>query len=254
MKYFFILIVLFSCEIFTSCSTPIRLVKLKPKPKDVYTNSNLKIFLKNNPEANVVLRIPNASENVTTKTTSDQMISAVSQNATMDIYYNAIEKEFLKAGFSVRDRGLFNEVLKKMSRDNNGNINYSQIKDLTNTELIIEVIKINPSVEYVTNQTYTINKRGAEIYNTSNKEYKKYGASAEFKIILVKNNEMAGTYTFSYTPCTDGCPVSAFNQFKKPLIKFSTGNTITPYEGVEKNIMEDFIRRCAQDLITAMKN
>jgi len=235
-----------------SCHSSNELVKFTARNQDVYTNNNLRSFLKNNPQTNVVLRIPNALEDVTTKTTNDKMISISAQNQTMDIYYNAIEKEFLKAGFSVRDRGLFNEVLKKMSRDNAENINYSQIKDLTNTDLIVEVIKINPAIQYVTNKKYSIDKRGRTIESSSSTEFKEYGASAEFKIILVKNNEMAGTYTFNYAPCVDGCPISTFHTKAIPKIKFL--NSTPAYEGVEKNVMEDFIRKCAQDLITAMKN
>jgi hypothetical protein len=170
----------------------------------------------------------------------------------MDIYYNNIEKEFLKAGFSVRDRGLFNEVLKKMSRDNTGNINYSQIKELTNTDLIVEVIKINPSVRYVTNKTYSIGKKGKISESTSTREYRKFGASAEFKIIMVKNNEMAGTYTFSYAPCQEGCPASTF---AKPIVvKTKLAPAVPAYEGVETNAMEDFIKQCARDLIAAMES
>jgi hypothetical protein len=239
-----------------SCSSSKELVKFTPKPKDVYTNNNLKAFLRTNPQANIVLRIPNASEDVTTKSTNDKVIAVTSQNESMDIYYNAIEKELLKGGFSVRDRGLFNEVLKKMSRDNKENINYSQIKDLTNTDLIVEVIKINPAVQYVTNKTNKIDSKGRSSEYTSSREFKRYGASAEFKIIMVKNNEMAGTYTFNYTPCLDGCEVSAFGNSNKPkpANRLKILQTPPAYEGVEKNLMEEFIRHCAQDLITAMKS
>jgi len=252
MRSFKFACILIIAIVLQSCHTTNEFVKFTSKKKDVYTNNNLKLFLKNNPQTNVVLRIPNAFEDVTTKTTNDKLISISKQNQTMDVYYNAIEKEFLKGGFSVRDRGLFNEVLKKMSRDNNENINYSQIKDLTNTDLIVEVIKINPSVLYYTNKKYSINKKGRTIETTASREFKMYGASAEFKIILVKNNEMAGTYTFNYSPCIDGCPVTSFNQTIKHSKK--TIIPVQPYEGVEQNEMEIFIRKCAQDLIIAMNN
>jgi len=236
-----------------SCSTPDKLVKFTPKPRDIYTNENLKTFLRSNSQPNIVLRVPNAYEDVTTKSTNDKVIAVSQENEAMDIYYNAIEKEFLRAGFSVRDRGLFNEVLKKMSRDNTENINYSQIKDLTNTDLIVEVIKINPAVQYITNKAYSVDKKGRTKEYTSSKQYKKYGASAEFKIILVKNNEMAGTYTFNYTPCIDGCELSKFNSKPKPVSKLKVAPAIPAYEGVEKNVMEEFIKRCSQDLIAAIK-
>jgi hypothetical protein len=246
--------------ILQSCGPSNQMVKFSLKQKEVYTNNNLKTFLATNPRANIVLRVSNIAEQGITKSTNDKMIGTNETNQSMDIYYNAIEKELLRAGFSVRDRGLFNEVLSKMQRDNQQNIDYSQIKELTNTDLILEVIKINPAVPYETNQTYVVNKKGNQVSKTNYNSYKRYGASAEYKIILLKNNEMAGTYTFNYAPCIDGCPISTFNnksinKSKKPNPDFKTKvNSVTPYEGVEKDVMEDFIRKSTQDLITAMKN
>jgi hypothetical protein len=249
MKFNLLCLITTSC-IFISCTASKDLVKFNEKPEEVYTNGNLKEFLKKNPQANIVLRIPNSSEDVTSKNTNDKTI--VTSNPTMDIYYNAIEKEFLKSGFSVRDRGLFNEVLRKMSRNETENINYSQIKDITNTDLILEVIKIDPRVEYVTNKTYKQNSKGKVTNYTSYREYKKYGASAEFKIIMVKNNEMAGTYTFNYAPCIEGCPASSF---AKPLnLRARIKPAVEGYEGVEVNLMEEFIKNCSRDLIAAMKS
>ncbi len=109
-------------------------------------------------------------------------------------------------------------------------------------------------MQYVTNKTYTVGKNGKINEIVSTREYKKYGASAEFKIIMVKNNEMAGTYTFNYAPCLEGCEISAFTNKPIPIRQKIMNPGIVPYEGVEKNVMEDFIRRCAQDLIIAMKN
>ena len=63
---------------------------------------------------------------------------------------------------------------------------------------------------------------------------------------------MAGTYTFNYTPCSDGCEVSSF---AKPIvIKTKLTPPVPAYEGVETNTMEEFIKQCAKDLISAMKS
>lgn len=228
--------------------TPQKLVSFNQKNQEPFTNSNLQNFLKNNPNPKIVLRVPNVDENVTTKFTSEQQIVTKAEKERNDLYYSAIEKELLKAGFSVRDRGLFNEVLKKMERDAKENINYSQIKDLTNTDLILEVVKIDPSVEYTTNKYYTVSNRGKKKESVGG-QYKKYGASAEFKIIMVSNNELAGSYKFHYTPCMEGCPASSF---VTPKLNLKTGAP-KAYVGVEYDIMEEFITQCAKDLIKSTK-
>lgn len=241
-----LIISLLSCS-----SSKTQMIKFSSKPMDVYSNPNLKKFLQANIHPNIVLRVPNAMETVTTKNSNDNLI-ANEYERTMDKYYGAIEKELLKGGFSVRDRGLFNEVLKKMQRDTKQNIDYSQIKDLTNTDIILEVIKIDPDVKYVTNKLSSLNKRGDYIEKAGNTEYKRPGASAEFKIILVKNNEMAGTYTFHYAPCPSGCALN----YSAPKLNFPRKgqSIVTPaYEGVETNTMVEFIERSTRDLIAAIK-
>jgi hypothetical protein len=247
-KYFIYLLPVF---FLSACYTPNRVVKFTPKQRDVFTNGHLKTFLSSNSHPNIVLRVPNTYEQVTTKS-SDGQVSLVNEKS-RDIYYNAIEKELLKAGFSVRDRGLFNEVLNKMQRDTKQNIDYSQINELTNTDLILEVIKIDPSVKYVTNKISSKDKRGNWTDKTSQTEYKRYGASAEFKIIMVKNNEMAGTYTFNYAPCTDGCEIGTFKKKPTRIVYSKNAPVIPAYEGVEVNVMEEFIEKSTQDLISAIK-
>ena len=256
-KLFFIyawIVILLS---FFACS-PQKFVKFSQKAQEPYTNKNLQTFLKNNPSPKIVLRVPNVEENVTSKITSDQQIMLTQREKERernDIYYNAIEKELLKAGFSVRDRGLFNEVLKKMQRDTKQNIDYSQIKDLTNTDLILEVVKIDPAIKYVTNEYFTVGRKDRIKTSTSSTEYKKYGASAEFKIIMVSNNELAGSYKFHYTPCLEGCSTSSLSLTpanQKSLNK-SSSLTPEPYVGVEVDKMEEFIKRCAKDLVNSVK-
>lgn len=247
-----ILIYFLAALLLTSCYTTNQVVKFAPKQSDVFSNGHLKTFLNNNSHPNIVLRVPNSYDQVVTKGSNGELTSMNERNR--DIYYNAIEKELLKAGFSVRDRGLFNEVLNKMQRDTKQNIDYSQINELTNTDLILEVIKIDPSVKYVTNKISTKDKRGNWKDKTTANEYKKYGASAEFKIILVKNNEMAGSYAFNYAPCIDGCEIGAFKQKKQKVVYVKNTPVIPAYEGVEVNVMEEFIAKSTRDLISAIKS
>ena len=109
--------------------------------------------------------------------------------------YGTIEKELAKAGFIVRDRSLFN----KLSNDNKVQ-DYSKLRELTNTELILEVVRVR-KIPYDTNEY--VNSNGKEKIAPFN--IKMYGEKIEFRIISVKNNDMVGNYVFNYTPCIEGC-------------------------------------------------
>jgi hypothetical protein len=127
----------------TSCSSFKEVIKYPTRSNDIYANNNLKDFFKNNKKPSIVLRVPNSDNksggNITT-------------NQDNNILYNAIENELLKEGYSVRDRGLFNELINK-----SGSTDYSKIKELTNTDLILEVVSIDTKVLYSTNKI-TIHK------------------------------------------------------------------------------------------------
>lgn len=161
-------------------------VKFSEKESDIFTKPILKQYIKKTNEPTIVLRVPNSNRE-TEITDSDRYSDSE--------VYSTIEKELTKAGFAVRDRSLFN----KLSTDNKVN-DYSKLKELTNTELILEVVRAN-KVPYDTNKY--INMKGIEKVAPFN--IKMYGEKVEFRIINVKNNDIVGNYTFYYTPCVDGC-------------------------------------------------
>jgi hypothetical protein len=227
-KIYAISVVLF---IMASCSS-IRMIKYSKLPDDVYANNNLKEYLKNNKSPKIVLRVPNSNDKATSNTITNQ---------NNNVLYNAIEKEFLKEGFSVRDRGLFNEII-----DKSKSTDYSKIGEETNTDLILEVVNINPTVAYSTNKI-TVVSGGNTTAEVQQIDYKKSGASIEFRLIMVKNNEIAGNYKYNYTPCVEGCPLTdwTYNKHTKALELKET---------VAVNALEEFIKSCTQDLIRSFKS
>jgi hypothetical protein len=229
--YLFFLAILVLLSV--SCSQGTYIVKYPQLPDDIYANKNLKEFASNNKTPSIVLRVPNNNDKVTSNTT----------NADNNILYNAIEKELLKEGFSVRDRGLFNELLSKSQTSD-----YSKIKDLTNTDIILEVVSIDPAVVYSTNKvTLTGVKKEQSFISTV--DYKKYGASIEFRVILVANNEIAGTYKYNYRPCPSGCEIGTFQSSSNK----SKYKNLEVKETVSVNTLEEFIKMCTQDLINSFR-
>jgi hypothetical protein len=216
-----------------SCSSGRKIVKFPTKPDETYANPALKDFFKANANPNIVLRVPN---------TNDKATSNTSTNKNSDILYNAIEKALLKENFSVRDRGLFNELLSKSQTSD-----YSKIKELTNTDIILEVVNIDPSVLYTTNKV-TVIKGKAESEKIGDIDYKEKGASVEFKVIMVRTNEIAGTYKFNYKPCPDGCEIGSFKFYGR-----RKNRQIELREYVAINTMEEFLSLTTLKLIASFR-
>src|SRR5690606_24864106 len=124
-------------------------------------------------------------------------------------------KEFMRNGFVVRDRQLFAQII---SNDNN-TVDYSKLKKNADTDIIVEVSRLDMDVLYETNKFYTDKgKNGTLPY-----DYKMYGASVEFKVILIENNDLAGTYTFNYAPCNEKYPCIINDDFIKNWQKAKRG-------------------------------
>lgn len=223
----------FTAIILTSCATPTKIIKFQKQPDEVFANPNLVSFFKSNKAPNIVLRVPNNNDKATSNT---------NLNKDNNVLYNALEKELLKNGFSVRDRGLFNELLSKSQTSD-----YSKIKELTNTDIILEVVNIDNAVIYTTNMVTIVGKK-KDTKQIGDVEFKKYGASVEYRIIMVKNNEIAGTYKYNYQPCPEGCELGTFSFIGKRKNK-----EIGLKETISVNTLEEFIRRCTQDLIKSFR-
>lgn len=207
-------------------------IKLIPKKDDVFTKPSLVQYLKSTNNPTIVLRVPNQVDNVLEE-------NRYSKNQ----IYNTIEKEFAKADFIVRDRALYQKVLEQ-----NRATDYSKIKELTNTDLIIEFVGFE-NVKYYTNK-YT-DQKGRE--KTTDANLTLTGSKIEFKLIRVKDNDLVGSYTFHYTPCTSGCSYTfdKMGTLYSPTVK---SKAITkPYEFVSSDALEEFFKLSAQRLIREMK-
>lgn len=229
MKYFiYFLIIAFS----VSCSST-KSVRFTQKKNDIFTNENLKTFLASHKNPKVVLRVPFVSRDVTEQDDNSYL-------------YNAIENELLSNGFIVRDRQLFNQII----ANSENNVDYEVLKQKSDTDLIIELSQLKRDILYETNKYYDQNGR-EKVESVIKYEY--FGALVEFKVIIVENNEYAGTYRFNYTPCTDPCVVSISQRDYEKMQKEKKKNKPVGYEGVADNEMEIFIRDATKKLVQQMR-
>jgi len=226
----------------SSCALQRGQLKFQSKPDEIIVTPKIKDYLKEHPNPSIVLKAPYA-ENKSTQSDPNSYI------------YNVIEKELLIAGFDVKDRGLFNEVVGKSKE-----INYKEIKELTNTELLLELVNVSTTIEYGTNKFYT--KDGTE--KVANQNFIKYGAVIEFKLTIIESNQFAGSYSFYLTPCSSensGCECEiAFKDYVPikvyPQLSFCNGQNSEnkEYEYVTENIMEEFVRAGVKLMINEMNN
>ena len=218
----------------TSCSSTKNL-KFSQKPDDIVTTESLKDFLNTNKKPKVVLRVNESSLKIT-------------EDENNDYLYNAIENQLLASGFVVRDRQLFNQII----GNKENNIDYQKLKEKSDTDLIIELTKLDPKILYETNKYYDKNNR-EKIENSYT--YKRYGASVEFKVVMIKSNEFAGVYKFNYTPCSKGkgCSISkSLSQLQKERKK-KIKEDKKGYEGVERDELEIFIKDATKKLVVEMR-
>jgi hypothetical protein len=197
-------------------------VKLSEKKDEIFTKPFLAQYVQTTKNLSVVLRVPGTL----TKLLDESRFASNS-------IYNTAEKEFAKANFTVRDRGLFQQVLENTSVD------YSKIKELTGTDLIIELVsyeKLKYPVLRYSDQAGNEKATAPGFIIT--------GAKAEFKIISVKENDFVGSYVFYSTPCTDGCSYK-FNQFGTPSENTDYFSTTVQ--------LENFFKECALRLIKELR-
>ncbi len=206
-------------------------IRLSPKKEEIFTKSSLIGYLSETKSPTIVLRVP------------QQVDRLLEENRySKSQIYNTIEKELAKADFIVRDRALYQKVL-----DQNVSTDYSKIKELTETDLILELVSSDEE-KYYTNQ-YT-NTRGKPKITQGSMTIS--GQKVEFKLIKVKENDLVGSYTFHFTPCINGC-VYNIDPFGN-LYNLSTANKIVkPYEFVSSDRLEEFYKDCAKLLIKELR-
>tara|TARA_R110002124_G_scaffold59973_1_gene164795 strand:- start:1636 stop:2346 length:711 start_codon:yes stop_codon:yes gene_type:complete len=220
-----------------ACGTPLsslRTVKFSDKKDEITTTPSLSEYLSTNPNPKIVLR------------TSARLISDnVTEKEQNNYLYNTIESELLKSGFIVRDRQLFEKIV----TNSDNNTNYENLKQKSDTDLIIELTNLDRSIIYQTN-TYS-DEKGQEKTSSMLAERIFYGATIEFKVVMINTNEFAGIYKFNYVPCVDGCEIRPAKRLtKRELDEVKK----VSYEAVEEDKLIEFAKNATRQLILEMRN
>lgn len=114
----------------SGCATHVVVRPQIPGPEPV-NQPALQAFMRSVENPTIVLRVPSPQSQVTEAQRSQG-------DATMNQGYNLIERELVKAGFTVRDRGLLEAVLRSSQ-----NLDYRLIQQKINAQMILEVSDIS---------------------------------------------------------------------------------------------------------------
>ncbi|MDR0829501.1 MAG: hypothetical protein LBN95_05245 [Prevotellaceae bacterium] len=190
----------------TSCSTRLATVTTQPRQNEYTITPEMRQFLKTHNNPSIVLRVPNTANRISE--TEDK----VSQ-AKIDVerfIYNQIEKNLLKAGFTIRDRALLNELLKT------GQSDYNAISKTIQTDIIIEILNIDVINNYCRMVNFK-NDKGttSSKENADNIALNPQIVKMEYKLTIVEKGLTGAIFTLYYVPCTDGCDFWTIRKLSK---------------------------------------
>lgn len=239
MKNAFILF--FSAILIISCATksvPTKLSYFEQSPDEIVTTPALKKFLQTNKYPKVVLRVNNSKSKIT-------------QEENKEYLYTIIEKELMSNGFDVRDRQLFNQI----TEGSENKANYTNLNKHTDTDLIIELVDEN-IVPYTTN-IYIDPETGEQ--KTGQYVIDAFGVVIEFKIVMIKNNQFAGSYKFQMPPAPQVYQQGFLGtKDLKILAKVaknkSKGDPAPVNTFDDSKVNEGFYKEAAKRLINALRN
>jgi hypothetical protein len=195
-----------------------KMIMINPEPHDVYTEESFKNLMKTpDYKPTVVVRntVPGGSD--------------VSSNSNSTRVVALVESGLTRNKIDVRDRGLFDRVLKSYS-DNNQSINYVELSEKTQTDLLFEITDYTIDDYYEVN-TYSSGGRKIPFKPylipddsdpkgkrtiTVKPSYEFRGMSVEIKVVVLKDNTIGGTYRYFYVPCSEedgGCEIISFGRY-----------------------------------------
>ncbi|MDY6276863.1 MAG: hypothetical protein SPL35_00355 [Bacteroidales bacterium] len=187
-----LLVTLVSCG--TSSQTARIIIKEEPR-KENFTNDMLRNFMKKTSKPAIVVRSTGVAGSLSSSSGSDRMCSI-------------LEMALAKYGFDVRDRSLFEAAAKTIEKTNPEEA-YSALYEATHVDLLMEISNYSLSDYYSVNGYY--DDRGGfyrfpEIKEDGRRFSPRYlfrGMSLTLKIIVLKDNIVGGSYTYSYVPCSE---------------------------------------------------
>jgi hypothetical protein len=220
--------------LYASASTKnIGTVTFNTKEDDLFSKDVLIQLTQSKKSPSILIRNLNSSNFLT-----------VSQANPSSVLVSTMERELVKNNFTVRDRTLFDKTYSQAQ----GTMDYSKMSELTNTDLIMEVVGFS-RVTYTTN--IYMNKSNDQKTLPSPHNITSTGMQIDLKIIQVKTNEIVGTYTFYEKPCGAGCELYKYPKYHFPIYSTVGPNVANAYNlQIDDSYLNDFVSACASKFVT----
>ena len=178
--------------------------------EDSFTNDILKNFVKKTPKPSIIVRSSSSTGSIS---------SSASSSSTTDKMCSLLERALAKNEYDVRDRSLFESAvlsfqnsIQNSSISNTADSVYMKLYDATHVDLLMEISNYSLSDYYYINGYYDRNRRFKKFEEinegTEDKprwvqpQYIFRGMSISIKVILLKDNLLGGSYSYSYIPCS----------------------------------------------------
>jgi hypothetical protein len=210
-----------------SCSSTKSGYIIFDQPSDeLIVKDKIKAFTFLKPGASIVLR------------TDTEIETDVITKETLNPIYTAIEKEFTRADYTVRDRKLFQKVFDEYERSEGSITDYSVLKEAMKTDLILEVITTADPAAYVSNRYK--DKKG-EQKTWKHGVFAEEGYTFECRLIMVETNDVVGVFSFQTPPIGDGTYVkmNKDGEYYSPKVKNKEAVSYTDATTIRNYLADD---------------
>lgn len=174
------------------------IIKEEPR-RENFTNKILRNFIKKQESPRIVVRSTGTTGSISSSSGSDRICSI-------------LETALAKNKFDVRDRSLFEAVANSHGK-NGKTLTYEELGEATGVDLLMEIANYSLADYYTFDGYYNSQNRFVkfEPVNEGDKRHPIYvkpryilrGMSITIKVILLKDNLVGGSYSYSYVPCSE---------------------------------------------------
>ena len=205
MKKILVLPILVIVILFSGCAgsrilSPKYITIPESNQYEKYTNDQLKNLIKQTQSPSVIVRSMNSGNSeVSAASNTSQIISI-------------LEMALAKNGLDVRDRALFENVIRSLNMNNTQSLDYRKLYEQTEVDLLMEISEFSTADwykvdKYWSNYQYHYFPKTTKLVNGKkvdyHPEYYFQGMSISIRVVILKDNLIGGSYRYTYVPCSE---------------------------------------------------
>jgi hypothetical protein len=184
----FMLIIMFiltaiSCAMYSKYSNSVGYVRPNSAARnEIIMTDDLNRLLQENPKPKLVIRVPNPPSNVT-------------EAEQFNYFVNIVEKVFIGNGYTVRDRGLLENLLRSGSAD------FETIGEKIDTDIIIDILTLRFDIPNKIHEFFNLTTSQEEQFLYEENYVDCPLAALECRVTIVEKGQLGGAFTFYTSRC-----------------------------------------------------